>query len=193
MIKRIFITGLTAVIPVVITIYVITGLFYFADGIAGKYINRFFSQYIGWEIPGLGILIAILIIFLLGVIIRLSRMRFFRFMEKIFFRLPLVNRIYFPIRRIVDFLFFPPRKNFKSAVLIEYPRMGIYSVGFVTNDNLVEFKEKGDRKFYNVFIPSSPSPLTGFTIIVDEADLVTLDLSVEDAIRLVVSGGLLNP
>jgi len=71
--------------------------------------------------------------------------------------------------------------------------MGIYSVGFVTNDNLVEFKEKGDRKFYNVFIPSSPSPLTGFTIIVDEADLVTLDLSVEDAIRLVVSGGLLNP
>jgi len=193
MIKRIFITGLTAVIPLVITIYVIAGLFYLADGIIGKYLNQIFVRYVGWEIPGLGIVIAILIVFLLGVIIRLSRMRFFRFMEKIFFRIPLINRIYFPIRRIVDFLFFPPRKNFKSSVLVEYPRKGIYSVGFVTNDNSVMFKERGERKLYNVFIPSSPSPITGFTIIVEEKELVFLDLSVEEAIRLVVSGGLLNP
>lgn len=193
MIKRIFITGLTAIIPLVLTIYVITGLFYFADGILGKFINKIFKYYVGWEIPGLGVVLAVLIIFLLGFVIHLSRMRLFKFMEKVFFRIPLVNKIYFPIKRIVDFLFFPPRKNFRSAVLVEYPRRGIYSVGFVTNDNSVKFKERGEKKLYNIFIPSSPSPLTGFTIIVEEKDLVFLDISVEKAIRLVVSGGLLNP
>lgn len=197
MLKRIFITGLTAIIPLMITIYVVIGLFHFADGFLGKPFNKFLSQYIGYKIPGLGIVIAILIIFLLGVFIHLSRMRFFRWFSKwvgkLFFRIPLVNKIYFPIKRIVDFLFFPSRKDFKSAVLVEYPRKGIYSLGFLTNENTLQFKEKGEKKFYNVFIPSSPSPITGFTIVVEEKDLAFLDISVEKAIKLIVSGGLLNP
>ncbi|MDD3295746.1 MAG: DUF502 domain-containing protein [Candidatus Omnitrophica bacterium] len=193
MFKKIFITGLTATIPLVITFYVIAGLFYFVDGFLGKPINNFLSQYIGCQIPGLGVVLAVLVIFALGLIIHLSRMRVFRWLEKIFFRIPLVNKIYFPIKRIVDFLFFPPRKNFKSAVLVEYPRKGLYSVGFITNDNTLEFKEKKGKIFYNIFVPSSPSPLTGFTIIVEESEVIFLEIGVEDAIRLIVSGGLLNP
>ncbi len=193
MIKRIFVTGLTAVIPLVITVYVIYGLFHFADGILGKHINEFFYEYIGYEVPGLGIVIAILLIFCLGLILRLSRMKIFRWTERLFFRIPLVNKIYFPVKRIVDFLFFPPQKNFRSAVLVEYPRKGIYSLGFLTNENTISFKERGNRKFCNVYMPSSPSPITGFIIIVDEKDLIPLDIGVEEAIRLIVSGGLINP
>ncbi len=192
-IKSIFITGLTAIIPLVLTCYLVAGLFHFADGILGKYINKFLSRYIGYQIPGLGILIAILIILFVGAIIRVSRMKVYKWMEGVFFRIPLVNKIYLPIRRIVDFLFFPPQKSFRSAVLVEYPRKGVYSLGFVTNENSLEFKEKGKRKMYNIFMPSSPYPLTGFTIIVDEKDLVVLDIGVEEALRLVVSGGLINP
>ena len=193
MLKRIFVTGLAAIIPLGITIYVIGGLFYFADGIAGERINRFFEQYIGYKIPGLGILIVILLIFCLGMILRFSQMRVFKWIEGVFFRIPLVNKIYFPIKRIVDFLFFPPGKDFRNVVLVEYPRRGIYSLGFLTNKNTIEFKERGEKELCNVFMPSSPSPITGFIIIVEEKDLISLDIGVEEAIRLIVSGGLINP
>ncbi|MCK4520110.1 MAG: DUF502 domain-containing protein [Candidatus Omnitrophica bacterium] len=193
MLKKIFITGLAAVIPLAITIYVISGLFYFADEVIGKYINSFLEQYIGYKIPGLGFLIVILLIFFLGVVLRLTRMKIFRWVERLFFRIPLVNKIYFPIKRIVDFLFFPPRKDFRNVVLVEYPRQGVYSLGFLTNKNTIEFKERGEKKFCNVFMPSSPSPLTGFIIIVEEKDLISLDMGVEEAIKLIVSGGLINP
>jgi uncharacterized membrane protein len=192
-IKRIFITGLAAIIPIVITIYVIIGLFVFADGILGKFINKFLKDYIGLQVPGLGIIITILIVFVVGLLIRISRMRLFKFMERVFFRIPLVNKIYPPIKRVVDFLFFPSKKAFKTAVLVEYPRQGIYSLGFITNETSSEFNKKIGKKSYNVFIPSSPSPLTGFTIIVREEDVIFLDMGVEEAIKLVVSGGLLNP
>ncbi len=197
MLKKIFITGLTATIALVITVYVIVGLFYFLDGFLGKPINAFVYESIGYTIPGLGILIGILIIFLLGLLIHLARMRLFRWFYKwsadLFFKIPLTGKIYIPVKRIVDFLFFPPRKDFKSAVLVEYPRKGIYSLGFLTNENNIEFASKGKRKLYNVFIPSSPSPLTGFTIVVEEKEVNSLNISVEEALRLVVSGGLLNP
>lgn len=193
MLKRFFVTGLTAIIPFVITIYVILGLFHFADGVLGKFINKFLYQYIGYEIPGLGIVIAILIIFFLGIIIHLSRMKLLKWIESVLFRIPLFNKIYLPVRRIVDFLFFPSQKNFKNTVLIEYPRRGIYSLGFITNYESFDFKEKGRRELCNVFIPSSPYVLTGFTIIVEKKDLIFLEISVEGAIRLIVSGGLLSP
>ncbi len=197
MIKRIFITGLTATIALVITIYVIAGLFYFLDGFLGKPINAFVYEYMGYRIPGLGILLGILVIFILGLLIHLARMRFFRWIyqgtAKLIFKMPLVSKIYFPVKRIVDFLFFAPKKDFKSAVLVEYPRKGIYSLGFLTNENTVEFANKGKRKLYNVFIPSSPSPLTGFTIVVEEREVNFLNISVEEALRMIVSGGLLNP
>jgi len=191
--KKIFITGLTAIIPLVITVYVIGAVFYFADGILSKPINKFLYQYIGHKIPGLGIVIAILIVFFLGFIIHISSTRFVRWVERLFFRIPLVNKIYLPIRKIVDFLFFPHTKSFRSAVLIEYPRRGIYSLGLVTNESFFKLKENKERKLYNVFIPSSPYPLTGFTIIVEEKDLFFLDIGVEEALKLVVSGGLINP
>ncbi|MCF7908510.1 MAG: DUF502 domain-containing protein [Candidatus Omnitrophica bacterium] len=197
MLKKIFITGLTATIALVITVYVVVGLFYFLDGFLGKPINAFVHDAIGFTIPGLGIVLGVLIIFFLGLAIHLFRMKFFRWLYKwlvdLFFKIPLVSKIYLPVKRIVDFLFFPPRKDFKSAVLVEYPRKGIYSLGFLTNENTVDFKDRGKRKLYNVFIPSSPSPLTGFTIILEEKEVNFLNISVEEALRLVVSGGLLNP
>ncbi|UCC95487.1 MAG: DUF502 domain-containing protein [Candidatus Omnitrophota bacterium] len=191
--RRIFFTGLAAIVPIVITVYVIVGLFYFADGILGKYINTFLEKYVDYTIPGLGIILTILIVFIIGLILHISRMRLTRLIEKMLFKIPLVNKIYFPIKKIVDFLFFPPKKTFRSAVLVEYPRKGIYSLGLITNESSSRFEEKTGKKLYNIFIPSSPSPLTGFTIIVEEKDIIFLNIGVDEALKLVVSGGLLNP
>tara|TARA_B100000315_G_C14569575_1_gene584783 strand:+ start:1265 stop:1858 length:594 start_codon:yes stop_codon:yes gene_type:complete len=197
MFKRIFISGLTVIIPLVITIYVIIALFNFADGFLGASVNTFFQETLNYTIPGIGIVIAILMILLVGVLVEISRMRLFKWLsnwiEQLFFNIPLVNKIYMPVRQIVNFLFFPKRKSFKNTVLVEYPRKGIYVIGLLTNENTLDFPQKGTKKFYSVFIPSSPSPITGFTIIVEESDLVFLDIGVDEAIKLVVSGGLLNP
>ncbi|MFH1772439.1 MAG: DUF502 domain-containing protein [Candidatus Omnitrophota bacterium] len=200
MLKRIFLTGLAAIIPVVITIYVIITLFHFADAITGSFINKVLQEYLGYGIPGgnviafiLRFVITIILVFISGVLFHFSRMRLTKSMEKMLFRIPLVNKIYFPVKRIVDFLFFPPSKNFKSVVLVEYPRRGIYSMGFVTNETSKRFSHLINSGFYNVFIPSSPYPLTGFTIIAGKDDLKFLDMGVDEAIKLVISGGLLNP
>jgi uncharacterized membrane protein len=196
MLKRIFISGLAALIPLVITIYVIVALFQFADGILGERVNSFLYKYVGYKIPGLGIVFVILIVFLLGLLIQISRMRVFswfsRWFEQMLFKIPLVNKIYFPVKKVVHFLFYAPPKKFQRAVLVHYPRTGVYVVGFLTNENTLQFKEKGDKKFYNVFIPSSPSPITGFTIIAEAKDLIFLDIGVDEAIKIVVSGGLLS-
>ena len=197
MFKKIFITGLTAVIPLVITVYIIGALFHFADSILGRYINSYLSENLGYTIPGLGIILAILIVFLLGLIVHASQLRLFswfsRWVSRLFFKLPLVSKIYLPIQKIVNFLFFSGKKEFKSAVLIEYPRKGIYSIGFVTNESPREFQEKSGKKLYTVFISSSPSPLTGFTVIAQEDELIFLQMGVDEALKIVISGGLLTP
>jgi uncharacterized membrane protein len=196
MFKKIFITGLTVIIPLIITIYVIGILFHFADSILGQYINTYLQEAIGFTIPGLGIILAILIIFLLGLIVHLSEMRFFRWFFRwignLFFRIPLVGKIYFPIQKIVNFLFLSGKKEFKSACLVEYPRKGVYSIGFITNESEPEFCKKTGKKLCNVFMSSSPWPLTGFTIVVEESELIFLDMGVDEALQIIISGGLLK-
>ena len=198
MFKKIFITGVVAIVPVVLTIYVVFFLFSFINDILGNYINRIIETYSIYPLPAvtgvvLGIIATILVIFLVGVITHLTRMRLFRLIERMFFNWPLVNKIYFPIKKVVHFLFYPPNKTFKRAVLVEYPRRGIYAIGFLTNEGAIEVCRKTGKKLFNVFLPSSPSPITGFTLIVEESEITFLDMGVENAMKLIASGGLLNP
>ncbi len=193
MIKRWFIAGLAVIVPIVITIFVIVQLFQFADGILGKYINRYIYLYFGYEIPGLGIIFSVLIILLVGAIASFAKFRFFKHIENIFLKNPLVGKIYNPVKRIVAFLFTQEKAMFRRAVLIEYPRKGVYSIGFVTNKSSEKIRNKLDKEMVNVFISSSPSPLTGFTLIVPKDEVIFLDISVEEASRIIVSGGMVNP
>ncbi len=193
MIRRIFLTGLAAIIPFVITFYVIIAVFNFVDGIAGVYVDSYLARTLGYTIPGIGIILTLLFVFLLGAIIHLSRMRFHRWAEGLFLRIPFVHKIYYPVKQVINFLFFQPNRSFQKVVLLEYPRKGIYSLGFVTNSSGRKFQDFLARETYNVFIPSSPSPITGFMLVIPREELHFLDISVEQAIRLIVSGGFINP
>jgi len=193
MIRRWFFTGLVVLVPIVITIYVVVGLFRFADGILGKYINRYAYLYFGQEIPGLGIIFSILIILSVGALASFARLRIFKKVDTMVLRLPLVGKIYGPSKRIVNFLFRQGRPAFKKVVLVEYPRKGVYSLGFVTNESSDKINQKIGRKMLNVYISSSPSPLTGFTLIVPEEDVIFLNITVEEATRIIISGGMVNP
>ncbi|MFC1514755.1 DUF502 domain-containing protein [Candidatus Omnitrophota bacterium] len=193
MLKRWFFTGLTVLIPIVITIYVISLLFRFADGILGGYINHYVSLHFGYKVPGLGIIFSLLIILLVGAFGSFLRFRLFKNLESMVMRFPLVGKIYSPAKRIVNLLFRQQKDSFKNVVLVEYPRKGVYSIGLVTNDASDEINRKLSRRMINLFIPSSPSPLTGFTLIVPEEEVTFLDMSVEEAIRMLVSGGMVEP
>lgn len=192
MLKRLFFTGLTVLIPIVITIYVMVGLFQFADGILGKYINHYAYLHFGYTVPGLGLIFSILIIFLVGIFGSFLRLRLFKNLERTVLKFPLVGKIYNPIKRIVNFLFYQERPSFKKVALIQYPRKGVYSIGFVTNESSEQINSKTGKKMLNIFIPSSPSPITGFTLIVPEEEVIFIDMSMEEAMRMLVSGGMVD-
>lgn len=192
-VKRVFITGFVVLVPFVLTIYVLIALFQFADAFLGRYINDFLKEYYSVSFPGLGIVLALIIIFFLGFLGVFFRGRLLRFIENLIHKVPLMNQIYPAIKLIVDFLVSKDHPAFKLVVVVEYPRKGIYSLGFVTNDGPASVADKLGKKVYNVFIPLTPSPMTGMFLVVPEEEVVFLDITVEEALKLIVSGGVLNP
>lgn len=192
--RRYFLTGLAVLLPVVLTGYIIFVVFKFADNLLGRHINKYLYDLFGFYIPGLGLLLTVLIIILAGFFSSnfLGR-KLLPFFEKILLRLPLVNQLYSPAKKIVSFFFSAKQQLFKQVVLVEYPRKGIWSLAFVTNEGTSEVSEKIGKEMLNLFIPSTPGPLTGYFMFVPKEDVVFLDISVEDALKLFISGGVLNP
>jgi uncharacterized membrane protein len=181
-------------LPVVITIYLIVAIFNFADQLLGQYINIYLRQNLGFYIPGLGLILSLLIIFLAGFLgTHLLGRGFFKLLEKWFLKFPLVRQIYPAAKQIVNFMFPKEKPSFKKVVVVEYPRKGIYSLGFLTNEGMPQAQDKTGRELLNVFIPSSPGPFTGFYTLVPKEEVIFLNISVEQAIKTLVSGGVLNP
>ena len=194
-IRRYFIAGSLIVLPIAITIFLFLWLFRFLDGILGRYINSFLMSNFGYVIPGLGIIFAIVLILLAGFFVtHLISRRVLSFFEKWFLKFPIVKQIYPAAKQIVSFLFTDTKaSSFRKTVLIEYPRKGIYTLGFITNEGSKYFNAKTTKDLVNIFIPSTPGPLTGFFVMVPKNDVLVVDISVEDALKMFISGGVLNP
>jgi len=195
--KRYFLTGLLIVLPVLATIYLFVSLFLFFDNILGRYISKLTEAYVGFSIPGLGLLVFIVLIFLTGLLAtNFIGRRLIGYFEGLWLKFPLIKNIYPALKQISQFLF---SHKFGGGVqrvaLTEWPRKGMYVMCFVTNESVPYFDEKlGSREEYcNVLIPTVPNPVTGFYVIVAKKELIFLDLTVEEAARLVISGGVLNP
>lgn len=193
MLKKWFFAGLLVIVPAAFTIYVLQLIFVSLDKILGKTINATIHHYTGITIPGIGLLILVLLVLIVGALASFATAKIIRHFENLFLRLPLVNKIYAPVKQISGFLFGKRKTAFKKVVLVEYPKKEVYSIGFITNEEASIMDEKVGKKLINVFVSSSPSPVTGFTIFVPEEELIHLPISVEEAMRLVVSGGMLNP
>ena len=109
-------------------------------------------------------------------------------------KLPFFKQVYPALKEMAVFLFTRERMaSFRQVVLIEYPRKGIYAMGFLTNDSSKEICDDVKKELCNVFIPSSPGPLTGFTVLVPKKEVVHTRISIEDAFKFIVSGGVVNP
>jgi len=189
-----FITGLAVFLPVTITVFLLISLFRFFDNFLGRFIRIYFLGMVGFYIPGTGIVLFLMLVVVIGFLMKhFFSHRLFPFFEKLFLKIPFVKMIYPAAKQIINFIFLKDWRGFKSVVLVEYPRKGIYSLGFITNEGLKQAEDKTKQKLLNVFIPNSPGPLTGYVIMVPKKDLIFLDISIEEGLRLIVSGGVVNP
>lgn len=188
--KRYLLTGLVVLLPVVLTTYVLLAIFRFSDRILG----RFIEGLIGFYIPGIGLVLSLVIVLLTGFLttVLLGR-RIFVVIENMFLKFPLVRQIYPSAKQIINFLFSKDRLQLRKVVLVEYPRKGIWSMGFITNETVKEVKTKTGQDLLNVFIPSSPGPFTGYFMFVPKSDIIFLDMTIEDALKLIISDGVVNP
>ncbi len=193
-VKRYFLTGLLLVLPLFITGYILVLSFKLIDGILGGFINNYLRANWGFFIPGIGIILGILIVWVSGFIAtHFLGKRVLSALESRFIGLPGVRQIYPSAKQIVGFLFSKDKAAFKQVVLAEYPCKGIWSIGFITNDSFAEANEKTAQDLLHVFIPSTPGPWSGFLVLIPRENIKHLDISVEDGIKLIISGGILKP
>jgi len=194
-IKGVFLTGIAAIIPVGVTFYIL----YLIIGMMNKLVKiipaRFHpDQILPFHLPGLGIIITLILIFTVGLVTKsyLGK-KLVSLGERMVGKIPLVRGIYNALKQLVDAVFSDKGQSFKKAVLIEYPREGLYSIAFVTGVSRGEVQVKTAQKCVNVFVPTTPNPTSGFYIMVPESDAIGLDMSVEEAFTLIISGGIVSP
>jgi len=194
--KKYFFSGLVICLPIALTGFI----FYFGiskiDGFLAKFFQPYFVDKFGFYFHGLGIIIGVYIISVVGFFAtNLVGRRVHEFFEKLLLKLPFFRQVYPALKEMAIFLFSQEQlKNFKQVVLVEYPRKGIYSFGFLTHERSSEnICKKVGKDLCNVFIPSAPGPLTGFVMLFSKKEVIFTDISIEEAFRFIVSGGVVNP
>lgn len=187
-VKTIFFTGLFSILPVTITISLVFWFFNKIDLIFRYPIEKYFGQ----RIYGLGFIITILLILITGVFVtNIIGKRIFHWLEKFFFKIPLVGIIYSSVKQIIDSLNFKQKNDFQACVLVKYPSKGIYALGFLTSKNSIFKEDLIDEEMVTVFVPTTPNPTSGMLIIVPKNEIIKVDMSIEDAIKFIVSAGIL--
>lgn len=189
--KQYLIAGLVVVVPVFVTVYILVLVFQFTDGILGKYLNVYFEKNLGFYIPGIGFLICLLVLFFVGILATdFFGKKILRNLEKWFSALPLINKIYPALKQIVKFISAQKEFGFKKVVLVEYPSKGIWSIGFLTNENFPQINKITGRDMVAVFMPTTPGPLSGYVVFFPREEVKFLDIPVPDALRIIISGGV---
>ena len=187
--RNYFIAGLVVLVPLLATAYIVWFLFDFLDSILRPLVIRIF----GYPVLGLSLAIMLLLVLLVGSIVShaLGR-KWVEFFERILCKIPLVRVIHSSIKQASSALLMQ-KEEFKRVVLIEYPRKGVYVIGFVAGGSAEEIQEKTAEHTLNIFVPTSPNPTSGFLVMVPEKDVIPLEMSIEDGFKMIITGGLVNP
>ena len=188
--RRYFLVGIVVMAPVGLTAFVLAWVFQRIDAILGVPLQ----VAIGLRIPGLGFLLLAIFLVLVGWIVHLTAGRqLLRWWNHALARFPLTGRIYHAVSQIVQSVVAGRRRLFLRTVLVPYPIEGMWAVGFVTNENTPEVSRAVGVECANVFVPTTPNPTSGFLLVVPKSRLVEVDVSVEEAMKLVVSAGAVGP
>ena len=189
-IRNNFIAGVVVLIPIGITIYLTLFIIRITGKLIPKEINP--NNYLPIDIPGVEILIALFLITLIGWIsLSFIGKKFFEIFNNILKRIPILRTIYSAIGQMTE-SFTKTDNNQKSVVLFEYPRKGIWALGFATKENQGIIKDKLNEDLVNVFVPTTPNPTSGFLLMIPKKDLIYLDITFEQASKFIVSAGTTN-
>ena len=188
--KEKFVTGLFVVIPVGITIFILKFLFNFADGILGTYLDSLITAISHREthFPGLGMLTGAAVVYLTGLLAtNVLGTQFLKWGDELLSSIPIVRSIYTPSKQLTK-VFREGKTSYRRAVFVEWPRPGVRAVGFVT----AEVEREGEQ-YVVVYVPTMPNPTSGFALFFRAEEVQDSGMSVEEAVRFVMSGGVVNP
>ena len=189
-IRNNFIAGIVVLIPIGITLYLTLFLIRVSGRIIPKEINP--NNYLPFNIPGVEIIIALIVITFIGWLsLSFLGKKFFEIFNNFLRKIPILRTIYSAIGQMTETFTKSDNKQ-KSVVLLEYPRKGIWAVGFATKENKGLIKNKVEEDIINVFVPTTPNPTSGFLLMVPKKDLIYLDVSFEQASKFIVSAGTTN-
>ena len=190
-IRNNFIAGIVVLIPIGITLYLTLFFVKISSNLIPKEINP--NHYLPYNIPGLEIVIAVFLITVIGWIsLSFLGKRLFNFVEAILNKIPIIRTIYSAVEQLIE-TFTKSKSDKKNVVLVEYPRKGVYAVGFATKENTGEIKKKSGKEMVNVFVPTTPNPTSGFLLMFPKDEIIYLDLTFEEASKFIVSAGSINP
>jgi len=198
-IRNIFITGLLITLPIAFTIFIFNFLFKTLD----NWLSPTITKLLIWagapiveefRIPGLGVIVTLIIIFLFGIVTRsFIGAKLVQLGEMIVDRIPVVRSIYTGAKQIVTTIAHADTKAFRKVVLLEFPRKGLYSMGFITSDNRGEVQALTQENVVNVFVPTTPNPTSGFLIFAPKEEVIELSMTVEEGIKFIISCGIVTP
>ncbi len=177
--------GIAALLPLYLTFFILRFLFETLERMSAPMLKN-----IGLEIPGLGIVLTIVFIFILGVIVTnfLGR-KIFAIGERFVTKVPIVNTVYSTLKQITETFTKGTTEAFEGAVYIEYPRQGLWTMAFISGES----KSKDGIPYYHLFVPTTPNPTSGFFLMIPQADARPTGMSVEEGLKTIISGGLLAP
>jgi uncharacterized membrane protein len=188
-VRKRFVRGLVVAAPLAITIWVLWALFWFVDNLAGFLLGKAVAA-----IPGVGIVVLFLLILLSGIVANdIVGKRMISYAERVVSRVPLANKIYAAIQQIAKAFIGSKDSIFSNVVIIEYPRKGIYSLGLLTSEGKGEIRQRSKRPVVGVFLLTTPNPTTGILVYVPKEEVIYLDMSIEDSLKQVISGGVYSP
>ncbi|OSQ45747.1 DUF502 domain-containing protein [Marivita geojedonensis] len=193
-----FLTGIVVIAPVSLTIWLIWSIMGWVDGFVLPLVPSRFNpeQYIGINLRGVGVIIFLLFTIFVGWVAKgLIGRSLIRFAESLVERMPVVRSIYSGVKQIAETIFAQSERNFEKACLIQYPRKGIWAIGFISTGAKGEIAQRAETmgNLISVFVPTTPNPTSGFLLFFPEEDVIELDMTIEDAAKLVISAGLVYP
>ncbi len=193
--KKYFITGLLVLVPLFITVWVISSLIGMMDqSLLLLPENWRPKAQLGLEIPGFGALLTMLIIFVTGLIAtNFFGKRLFLFWEAILARVPVVKSIYASVKQVSDTLFSDSGNAFRQAVLVQFPRQGAWTIAFVTGKPGGDVANHLPGDYVSVYVPTTPNPTGGYFLMMQRTEVIELDMSVDEALKYIISMGVVAP
>ncbi|WBL63296.1 DUF502 domain-containing protein [Thauera sp. WB-2] len=193
--KKYFITGLLIWIPLAITFMVLAWIVSTLDAILLWLPNGFQPRdYMGFDVPGVGVVASLLIVFLTGLVAaNVLGQKLVKLWEALLARIPVVKSIYYSVKQVSDTLFSSSGQAFRKALLVQYPRQGAWTIAFLTGQPGGDAARHLVGDYVSVYVPTTPNPTSGFFLMMPRADVIELDMSVDEALKYIISMGVVAP